>query len=546
MGEGKKRKLSVAVEQVLSDEQALVLDTLGGKLHVKFDHAASVTMLGQLPFFVEFLQASGLYKRWIDSAPLHYRSANAPRVEDVLGTLFLAALSGMRRYSHINALRADGVAPGLLGMGKIVSDDSLSRALGAMDEAAAHRWLADQFDHLCRPLQSTPWILDIDTTIKPIYGHQEGASLGYNPHKPGRPSHAYHSYLMSELRLVLDVAVSPGRQMGSAHALPGLESVLDRCGARRVADATDAAVAVDSTDATDSTELHTLATPSTRPRLVRGDCGFGNEATLEVCESRNVDYLFRLRQSANVKKLIARLFYKDGWQPAGCGYEAYEAELKLVGWRRARRVVVLRRRVRDKHGCIAVDNALTGQLSFLDDADPIQLFEHVVLVTSLARAGFELRAIAQLYRDRADCENGFDELKNQWGWTGFTSQEIKRSSLMARHIALIYNWWSLFVRAAHPSARREAITSRPMLLNAVGRQTEHAGQRHLLITSMHVAKESIVLMLTNVHALVGRIKASAAQLLNTPPWHAIAALIVTQILACKPQNPLANLQFDDG
>ena len=26
-------------------------------------------------------------------------------------------------------------------------------------------------------------------TIKPLYGHQEGAEVGYNPHKPARPSH---------------------------------------------------------------------------------------------------------------------------------------------------------------------------------------------------------------------------------------------------------------------------------------------------------------------------------------------------------------------
>ena len=156
----------------------MVLDTMGGKLHVKFDHSGSATMLGQLPFFIEFLQTSGRYERWIKSAPLSYSSPNAPRVEDVLGTLFLAALSGMRRYSHINGLRADGVAPGFLGMNKIVSDDSLSRALGAMDEARAEAWLSSQFDHVLAPLLGTPWILDIDTTLKPLYGQQEGATLG--------------------------------------------------------------------------------------------------------------------------------------------------------------------------------------------------------------------------------------------------------------------------------------------------------------------------------------------------------------------------------
>ncbi|WP_297394309.1 hypothetical protein [Acidiferrobacter sp.] len=40
---------------------------------------------------------------------------------------------------------------------------------------------------------STPWILDLDTTVKCLYGKQEGAVVGYNPHKPGRPSHSYHS-----------------------------------------------------------------------------------------------------------------------------------------------------------------------------------------------------------------------------------------------------------------------------------------------------------------------------------------------------------------
>ena len=253
-----------------------------------------------------------------------------------------------------------------------------------------------------------------------------------------------------------------------------------------------------------------------------------------------------MRQSTNVKKLITRLFHKDGWQPADCGFDAYEATLKLVGWTRERRVVLLRRRMRAKHGCIALDNEATGQLSFLDDCDPIKLYEYVVLVTSLGREGYEPRTIAQRHRDRADCENGFDELENQWGWTGFTSQEIKRSTLMARHIALIYNGWSLFVRTAHPKARREAITSRPLLLNAVGRQTEHTGQRHLLTTSMHVAKEAVVLMLINVHELLGRIKAIAAQLLNAQPWHAIAALIVKQILACKLPIPPASLQVADG
>ena len=43
----------------------------------------------------------------------------------------------------------------------------------------------------------------------------------------------------------------------------------------------------------------------------------------------------------------------------------------------------------------------------------------------------------QLYRDRADCENVFDELKNQWGWGGFTTQDLHRCRLLVGTVALV-------------------------------------------------------------------------------------------------------------
>ena len=55
------------------------------------------------------------------------------------------------------------------------------------------------------------------------------------------------------------------------------------------------------------------------------------------------------------------------------------------------------------------------------DAD--RLWEYTVLLTDVA---YPLESIGQLYRDRCDCENGFDELKNQWGLSGFTTQDINR------------------------------------------------------------------------------------------------------------------------
>lgn len=58
-----------------------------------------------------------------------------------------------------------------------------------MDESAGIAWLERHLRATTRPLLSTPWILDLDATVKCLYGQQEGAVVGYNPKKSGRPSH---------------------------------------------------------------------------------------------------------------------------------------------------------------------------------------------------------------------------------------------------------------------------------------------------------------------------------------------------------------------
>ena len=149
-----------------------------------------------------------------------------------------------------------------------------------------------------------------------------------------------------------------------------------------------------------------------------------------------------------------------------------------------------------------------------------------MLVTDLP---FDVCALAQLYRDRADAENVFDELKNQWGWGGYMTQDIKRCRLTAATVALIYNWWSLFVRLAHPDARLEAITSRPFLLSGVARKTEHAGQQHLKITPLHGKNKQARAMLTRVSALLQEWKSTAEQFDPQAIWLRVCQTITTAV-----------------
>lgn len=70
--------------------------------------------------------------------------------------------------------------------------------------------------------------------------------------------------------------------------------------------------------------------------------------------------------------------------------------------------------------------------------------------------------------------------------------------MMAKMISLIYNGWSLFVRLADLTKHTEAITSRPLLLNAVGIQIQHARQTVLSISNHHQEAKKIKKMLINM------------------------------------------------
>src|SRR5438874_1570179 len=190
-------------------------------------------------------------------------------------------------------------------------------------------------------------------------------------------------------------------------------------------------------------------------------------------EQEGLAYLFRLRMTANVKRALVKMMAERDWTTAGHGWQGKETTLRLVGWSRQRRVVLLRRKL--ERPLVLVDRTQPVQplLGFAEVGPDREVWEYAGLVTSLDD---EILTLGQLYRDRGDCENTFDELKNQWGWGGFTTQDLKRCRLLAGSVALIFNWWSLFVRLADPDHRPEAITSRPLLMQAIARQTQHAGQ----------------------------------------------------------------------
>ena len=407
---------------LLTDDTKLAVDTFGGRVHVEWDPQSSVTPLGQLPFFIEFLKLGNLLDPWINDCPLHLTSPNAPSKRDVLGTLLLSILSGHRRYAYVTTIRCDSVNPKLLGMKQIVSEDSLRRALlkiAETDEGVA--WLQTHLYKCYQPLLDVPWVL------------------------------------------------------------------------------------------------------------------FGTDAVMSAAEEKGVPYLFKIKQTKNAKRLIEKLMLNQDWSHAGQGWEGQESHLQLMGWSQSRRVIVLRKRV-SKDYCAIQEDPETKQLSFSFaelDNKKTRIYEYAVLVTSLKD---EVLSITQHYRDRADSENVFDELKNQWGWGGFTTQDLGRCQLTARAVALIYNWWNLFVRLADPGKHLEAITSRPLLLHAVGKQSTHAGQTFIKITSTHGKTPKVKKLLNRIVTFFKTLK-DAEQLSSEQRWYRILSKALEKYLHGRLLQP---------
>ena len=193
--------------------------------------------------------------------------------------------------------------------------------------------------------------------------------------------------------------------------------------------------------------------------------------------------------------------------------------MALPGWSRKRRGVVRRRRVpRPERELTEGSEALRLEVAA---SEP---YEYALLVTN---TDWDLVGLARLYRERADRENTLDELKRPWGWGGFVTQDLLRCQVAARNVALSYNWWSLFVRCAQPQRPREAVTSRPLLLAAVGRETSHAGQTTVVLTSTHGEAKRVPRLWTDLSLFLSGLRNTAEQLTPQECWVRIWERILT-------------------
>jgi hypothetical protein len=99
-------------------------------------------------------------------------------------------------------------------------------------------------------------------------------------------------------------------------------------------------------------------------------------------------------------------------------------------------VVLLRRPVEKRAGGRAALTLDGEEQSELFGENRGAIYEYQILVANLTVGAL---GVADLHRQRADCENSFDRLQNQWGWRGLGTKDLLRCQFAARNLVLIYN-----------------------------------------------------------------------------------------------------------
>lgn len=449
--------------------EKFTFDTPGGRVRIERSQK-NLTPLGGLVAFATFLSSTGIIDHLVATCPIKRTSPNATPVKDILVGFLLTCIAEGKRFKHVRYIQHDRVIGKIFGVERrIPGDDSIRRFFEEVSSEGGREWLYKANDLLYRSLNDM-YILDWDSTVTTRYGEQEGVEVGYNPQKPGRGSHHPLICSVAGVRLCLDMDFRPGDSPASGGWITTMERLFSHIPVHR------------------------------RPFINRADVSFCSEEFLSWHEEKPECpyYLFKLRKTTRVREAISMVNEEQWLGSASFGaLQVAETRLQLIGWSKARRVVIGRRLI--KQSSPEESMTLFGECSY----------EYYAWVTDLLPTQFDAFQIAELYQGRADCENIYDELKNQWGLAGFCSQQSNVTELAARLTILSYNLWSLFVRFFNLQKHQEAKTSRKDFLLIASQYIESGRER---ILQMSISEDLWKRVQTGYARLTIWLRATAPQL----------------------------------
>jgi len=354
-----------------------------------------VTPWGGLTLFSGVAQQVGLVSALRAALPFRLTSPNATDPVEIVLAFMAGVLAGSRRLAQIERLRWDEGLKKIFGIERFVSDTTLARFFQRFGAAQVHEVFERlmRWQHSLIPLSGE--VLDLDSSVMERYGHQEGALLGYNSKKHRRPTHHPLIATLGDRPWVLHAWL----RSGNTSSARGADLFLDET-------------------------LALLPEGVTIPFL-RADSGYGIEPFLTKVEERQFLYTIVARFTKGLKNEVAKV---QTWRELEPGIAVAETTFQAQGWKKIRRVVLVRQRAKDK-------DFVRGRELF---DDPAYLYQGIL--TNRTDAPED---IWRFYRKHADIENQIRELKWDYGIDGFCQKKFFATEAAFRMVCVTYNLVSL-------------------------------------------------------------------------------------------------------
>jgi hypothetical protein len=390
-------------------------------------HAGLLSFAG----FLHWHQFGKLLSQWL---PHRRTSPNALPVAEIALGFLTGILAGAQKLAQVAHLRRDGMLAPLLAIRRIASQSTFSRFFQEFDSAGVNLRTFRPVWHWCLqrlPSRQGGYSLDLDSTrLLHEDGHQEGVKPGYTRlgNKP-----CLHPLLavLEEAKLVVGFWLRPGNT-GCANNLIAFTLEV----------------------------LHQL--PShIRLRLVRADSGFCQGEWFDLLESQGLRYIV----VAKLLQPLQRLIQNDlRWTPSEVpGTDVAEVWHHELGWRRPRRVILIRHEEQEKKRA--------GGKKLIDCPG----YRFQALVTNEPESVVPI-AVWRDYNQRAGCEEVIKELDGDFALPQLCLQKFWATEAALCVAVLSYNLCQLFQRHLGWLERVTASTLRFRLFTTGGIISRAAGR----------------------------------------------------------------------
>jgi len=378
------------------------------------------------------------------------------QVSNIIMILIMAVLAGAKHMSHVFILRSDSALRSLFKW-EMFPDDTTINRIFKLFTARHCKELSDVESMVRKKVWGKKWFgritLDMDSSVRGVYGKQQGAQKGYNPKKPGQRS--YHPLLcfIAETRECLHNWF----RSGDAYSANGCVEFTKECFAKL-------------------------------PKriwkfIVRADSAFFDGALLDYLEEAHALYLIKVKMRGLIQLLEAQKWHKIKNKP---GFEKTQFTYKCVGWKRARRFVAVRQ----------ITESESGDLLF--NIPKIE-YDYFCYVTNMNLSPW---ASHKYYGQRATSENWIEWCKGQMASGSILTQDFWANSAIFQTCILAYNLlvWMMWLND-EDGFREEPNTIRMFLIHVPARLMHAGRQWFLRLSSNYFFKERWIQLEHSIQSL---------------------------------------------